>query len=163
MQISKCCVVIRFWSKNTQNFYVEVSRHIQGVKNYVYNVSGMIEEVKTNMFFIWQNFGLCTVLPLDGLMGRWLDFRQMAEYALNELIDMHLLYPHLMYQLCTMHYNKWKPPCSTNASTFQHCRYAVAREWIVNANVLTVLIVSSLLWHRDDPFNLSQTQQHKQN
>ena len=35
----------------------------------------MIEEVKTNMFFIWQNFGLCTFLPLDGLTGRWLDFR----------------------------------------------------------------------------------------
>ena len=45
------------------------------LKNYVYNVSGMIEEVKTNMFFIWQNFDLCTVLPLDGLTGRWLDFR----------------------------------------------------------------------------------------
>ena len=45
------------------------------LKNNVYNVSGMIAEVKTNMFFIWQNFGLCTVLPLDGLMGRWLDFR----------------------------------------------------------------------------------------
>ena len=45
------------------------------LKNYVYNVSGMIEEVKTNMFFIWQNFGLCTVLPLDGLTCRCLDFR----------------------------------------------------------------------------------------
>ena len=45
------------------------------LKNYVYNVSGMIEEVKTNMFFIWQNFGLCTVFPLDGLTGRWLNFR----------------------------------------------------------------------------------------
>ena len=49
--------------------------HIQGVKNNVYNVSEMIEEVKTNMFFIWQNFGLCTVLPQDGVTGRWLDFR----------------------------------------------------------------------------------------
>ena len=37
------------------------------LKNNVYNVSGMIEEVKTNMFFIRQNFGLCTVFPLDGL------------------------------------------------------------------------------------------------
>ena len=45
------------------------------LKNNVYNVSGMIEQVKTNPFFIWQNFGLCTVLPLDGLTGRWLDFR----------------------------------------------------------------------------------------
>ena len=35
----------------------------------------MIEEVKTNTFFISQNFGLCTNLPLDGLMGRCLDFR----------------------------------------------------------------------------------------
>ena len=50
--------------------------YIQGIKNNVYNVSGMIEEVKTNMFFIWQNFGLCTVWPLDGLTGRCLDFRQ---------------------------------------------------------------------------------------
>ena len=41
--------------------------------------------------------------------------------------------------------------------------YAVAREWIVNANVLSVLIVESLRWHRDDPFNLLQIQQHKQN
>ena len=49
--------------------------YTQGVKNNVYNVSGMIEEVKTNMFFIWQNFGLCTVLPLDGLKCRCLDFR----------------------------------------------------------------------------------------
>ena len=45
------------------------------LKNNVYNVSGMIEVVKTNMFFIWQNFGLCIVLPLDGLMSRCLDFR----------------------------------------------------------------------------------------
>ena len=44
------------------------------LKNNVYNVSGMIEEVKTNMFFIWQNFGLCIVLPLDGLTGRWFNF-----------------------------------------------------------------------------------------
>ena len=44
------------------------------LKNYVYNVSGMIEEVKQT-FFIWQNFGLCTVLPLDDLMCRRLDFR----------------------------------------------------------------------------------------
>ena len=29
-------------------------------------------------------------------------------------------------------------------ATFQHCRYAVAREWVVNANVLTLLIVASL-------------------
>ena len=29
-------------------------------------------------------------------------------------------------------------------ATFQHCRYAVAREWIVNANVLILLIVASL-------------------
>ena len=49
---------------------VHINLHIQSVKNNVYNVSGMIEEVKTNMFFIWQNFGLCTVLPLDGLMAR---------------------------------------------------------------------------------------------
>ena len=27
------------------------------------------------MFFIWQNFGLCTVFLLDGLAGRCLDFR----------------------------------------------------------------------------------------
>ena len=45
------------------------------LKNNVYNVSGRKEEVKTNVFFIWQNFRLCTVLPLDGLTGRWLDFR----------------------------------------------------------------------------------------
>ena len=45
------------------------------LKNNVYNVSGMIEEVKTNVFFIWQNFGLYTVLPPDGLTGRLLDFR----------------------------------------------------------------------------------------
>ena len=45
------------------------------LKNNVYNISGMIEEVKTNMFFIWKNFGLITVLPLDGLTGRCLDFR----------------------------------------------------------------------------------------
>ena len=45
------------------------------LKNNVYNVSVMIAEVKTNMFFIWQNFGLCTVLPLDGLKCRCLDFR----------------------------------------------------------------------------------------
>ena len=45
------------------------------LKNNVYNVSGMIEEVKTNTFFIWQTFDLCTVLPLDGLMGTWIDFR----------------------------------------------------------------------------------------
>ena len=43
------------------------------LKNNVYNVSGMIEEVKTNVFFIWQILGLCTVLPLDGLTGRCLD------------------------------------------------------------------------------------------
>ena len=55
-----------------------------------------------------------------------------------------------MYQLYTMHYNKWKPPCSTKVNMFPHCRYAVTREWIVNANVLTVLIVASLRWHRDD-------------
>ena len=30
---------------------------------------------KNKHFFIWQNFGLCTVLPVDGLTGRWLDFR----------------------------------------------------------------------------------------
>ena len=29
-------------------------------------------------------------------------------------------------------------------ATFQHWRYAVAREWIVNANVVTLLIVASL-------------------
>ena len=107
------------------------------------------------------------------------DTSHMAEYTLNELTDIHLPYPHtedacpkarlectqlsVMYQLCTMHYNKWKPPCSTNVNNFQHCRYAVAREWIVNANVLSVLIVASLRGHRDDPFNLLQTQQHKQN
>ena len=34
----------------------------------------MIEGGKTNTFFIWRNFGLCAVLPLDGLTGRWLDF-----------------------------------------------------------------------------------------
>ena len=68
--------------------------------------------------------------------------------------DIHRFSPHVF---------KWKPPCSTNVNTFQHCRYAVAREWIVNANVLTVLIVASLRWHRDDLFNLLQTQQHKQN
>ena len=45
------------------------------LKNYVYDVSGIIEEVITNTFSIWQNFGLCTVLPLDGLTGRWLDVR----------------------------------------------------------------------------------------
>ena len=45
------------------------------LKNNVYNFSGMIEEVKTNMFFIWQNFGLRTVLPLDRLKCRCLDFR----------------------------------------------------------------------------------------
>ena len=28
------------------------------------------------MFFIWQNFGLCTFWPLDALTGRCLDFRQ---------------------------------------------------------------------------------------
>ena len=75
------------------------------------------------------------------------DTSQIAENILNELTDMHLLYPHteyVMYQLCTMHYNKWKPPCSTNVNTFQHCRYAVARQWIVNANILTVLTVASL-------------------
>ena len=44
------------------------------LKNNVYNVSGMTEEVKTNMFFSWQNFGLCTVWPLHGLTGRCLDF-----------------------------------------------------------------------------------------
>ena len=33
----------------------------------------MIEEIKQT-FFIWQNFGLCTILLLDGLTGRWLDF-----------------------------------------------------------------------------------------
>ena len=49
--------------------------YTQVLKNNVYNVSGMIEEVKTNMFFIWQNFGLCTVLALDGLKCRCLDFR----------------------------------------------------------------------------------------
>ena len=48
---------------------------MHGVKNNVYNVSEMIEEIKTNMFFIWQNFGLCIVLPRDGLTGRCLDFR----------------------------------------------------------------------------------------
>ena len=36
----------------------------------------MIEEVKTNKFFIWGNFGLCTVLPLDGITCRWFEFRQ---------------------------------------------------------------------------------------
>ena len=49
------------------------------LKNNVCNVSGMIEKVKTNTFFIWQNFGLCTVLPLDGLMCRWLDFRHNTQ------------------------------------------------------------------------------------
>ena len=29
-----------------------IAVYIQGVKNNVYNASGMIEEVKTNMFFI---------------------------------------------------------------------------------------------------------------
>ena len=56
-------------------------------------------------------------------------------------------------QHVAVNYSKWKPPCSTNVNTFQHCRIAVAREWIVNANVLTLLIVASLRWHRDDPFN----------
>ena len=78
----------------------------------------------------------------------------MAKYTLNELTDMHLLYGdtevactqliHHRWLVCTMHYNKWKPLCSTNVNTFQHCTYAVAQEWIVNANVLTVLIVASL-------------------
>ena len=55
---------------------LEIYIYIYSVlKNYVYNISGMIEEVKTNLFFIWQNFSLCTVLPLDGLTGRWFDFR----------------------------------------------------------------------------------------
>ena len=45
------------------------------LKNNVYNVSGIIEEVKTNMLFILQNFRLCTVLPLDGFTSRCLDFR----------------------------------------------------------------------------------------
>ena len=57
------------------------------LKNNVYNISGMIEEVKTNMFFIWQNFGLCTVLPLDGLTGRCLDFhRNMHRLVLFVLL-----------------------------------------------------------------------------
>ena len=124
------------------------------------------------------------------------DTSQMAEYTLNELADMHLLYgetrgnsraarrlyaerfpmrrlqSHVLFQRihariretghvgpsrrgageasqCTtqhgaVNYSKWKPPCSTNVNTFQHCRYAVAREWIVNANVLTLLTVASL-------------------
>ena len=46
------------------------------------------------------------------------DTSQMAEYTLIELTDMHLLYGDI--------------------------GYAVAREWIVNANVLSVLIVASL-------------------
>ena len=57
------------------------------LKNYVYNVWGMIEEVKTNTFFIWQNFGLCTILPLDGLKGRWLNFH----YNTHRLVPFVLL------------------------------------------------------------------------
>ena len=57
-------------------FSIEVNNKgiYRGLKNYVYNVSGMIVEVRINVF-IWQNFGLCIVLPLDGLTVRWLDFR----------------------------------------------------------------------------------------
>ena len=33
------------------HIYIYIYIYIQGVKNNVYNVSGMIEEVKTNMFF----------------------------------------------------------------------------------------------------------------
>ena len=155
----------------------------------------MIEEIKTNTFFIWQNFSLCTVLPLDGLTVRCLEFRhnthrlvlivllclQQVERIITvstktcydkytkyvwvhypfschsipailkrvyvcttwrfPFVVVHCTQPSVMYQLCTFHYNRWKPPCSTNVNTFQHCRYAVAREWIVNANVLSVLIV----------------------
>ena len=57
------------------------------LKNNVHNVSGMIEEVKTNTFFTLQNFGLCTVLPLDGLTGRWLDFR----HNMHQLVLLVLL------------------------------------------------------------------------
>ena len=42
------------------------------------------------MFFIWQNFGLCTVLPPDGLTGRWFDFRY----------DTHRLVLFLCYCVC---------------------------------------------------------------
>ena len=58
--------------KVTIYIYIYIYRVL---KNKVYNVSGMIEEVETNMLFIWQNFGLFTVLPLDGLKCRCLDFR----------------------------------------------------------------------------------------
>ena len=45
---------------------------------------------------------------------------------------------------CRSELQQWKPQCSANGNTFQNCRYAVAREWIVNANVLTLLIVTNL-------------------
>ena len=65
----RCCRLHR------ASFFNNSSRVYRVLKNNVYNVSGMIEEVKTNMFIIWQNFGLSTVLPLDGLTGRCPDFR----------------------------------------------------------------------------------------
>ena len=54
---------------------VSVAKIYRVLKNYVYNVSGLIEDVKTNTFFIWQSFGLCTIFLLDGLTGWRLDFR----------------------------------------------------------------------------------------
>ena len=64
----------------------------------------MIEEVKTKTFFIWQNFGLCTVLPLDGLMGRWLDFRRNK-------------HPLVLFVLCVCNKLKGSSRCQRRLAT----------------------------------------------
>ena len=136
------------------------------------------------------------------------DTSQMAEYTLNELRDMHLLYretrgnscvarvlyaerfpmrtlpSHVLFQridarICeTGHVGltrrgAWRPrnvrrnmsQWSTANGNRQVSTFHVScgTRMIVNANVLTLVIVASLRWHRDDPFNFLQTQQHKQN
>ena len=131
--------VLTFYQVHDGNVFLI---HIQGVKNNFYNVSGMTEEVKTNKFFIWQNFGLCTVFPLDGLKCRCLDFRhnthrlvlfvllclQQVERVITVLTNIHIIYSYNRRQknkLCLWHimllhqahqFIIWVRPCSRLAN-----------------------------------------------
>ena len=98
---------------------------IQGVKNYVYNVSGMIEEVKTKVFYLTK-LGLCTVLPLDGLTGRWLDFRHNK----HRLVLFVLLSVQQVERVITM---------STNTCYDKYSKYVCIYYLFSSHSILTVL------------------------
>ena len=133
------------WSSVSQFLliYIYIYIYIHGVKNYVYNVSGMIEKVKTNIFFIWQKFGLCTVLPLDGFTGRCLDFhhdmRRLVLFVLlclqqvkrvitlstKTCYDKYIKYVCVYYPFLCHSITTWRFPFSV-----VHCTQLIHHRWL---------------------------------